>query len=285
MIVSSQKKTFRKTCSRIGLAAAVFLAAATVGYANRASANTLMAQYYLPRTNAGDGQNTNAVVGRADFTYLSPSSNGNMQVTIFNDSLPASANELISNIAFQVQNASGTPLTGTPTGPSGNPSDTADPYINGGTTEITSIGSTSLVTNSIAAGISTNLTFPWTVSFGTANGLSNAYSISSAAGSSSIGDDLGPAAAESNYADASANFIAGVAGSSPVMAGPVTFDFNIPGLTSSDIISNVNFGYGLGGQYASANPASVPAPEPTVLSLLAIGLAALSITRRGTKRA
>jgi hypothetical protein len=263
--------------SRTVVAGAIILGiAAGMGYSIPAHADNLMAEYYLPSTNVGDAHD---LAGRAFFTYMTSSAQGNLQVELINDSTPDSVNDLISSVSFTIAAPDQMLLAATPRGPSAAAGQTADPYIwsfAGGTTGPTQIaGLSPLQSTTGSPGVTADLAAPWTI-----NLTGHEYVLSSAAGATGPGDRLGPTAAASNYLYFS-NII-GVSSSDPILAGPIFFDFTVPGLQSTDSISGVSFGYGTDGGTISGRLPTVPAPEPVAWALLASGMVAGWAIRRKT---
>lgn len=252
--------------------AALALTAAANRTAAPARADNLMAEYYLPGTNTGGTHN---ITGRAIFSYLTSAPQGNLQIELINDSTPDSANDLISGIQFNISTPSGSELISTPRGPSGAAGDTADPYAwsqSGGTEDLTQIvGLSPMQTQGSAAGITANLVSPWTVAHNAGQ-----YSLSAVSGQAA--DLLGPEAAASTYQYFSNT--SSVSASDPILAGPVFFDFTVPGLTGTDTIGNVIFDYGSSGDSIAGNPAAVPAPEPTAWLILIAGAMGFPVITR-----
>ncbi len=255
---------------RMMLAAGLLAATgASVWNAGSAAADNLMAEYYLPSTNVGDAHD---ITGRAFFTYLTSSAQGNLQVELINDSTPDSVNDLISGVNFSISTTDQAPLVSTPHGPSAAAGQTAAPYawsFSGGSatgpTEVTGLSPFTTATGSPE--LTSQLSFPWTISQ-----TGGQYSLNSDSGAGGPGDRLGPAADASAYKYFSN--INSVSGADPILAGPIFFDFTIPGLQSLDSITGVSFGYGTGGGLVSAAPAAVAAPEPAPWLLLSLGLLA-----------
>ena len=275
--MSIQRDVWRVRRS-IPSALAAAAVALSVGAANwtaaPAAADNLMAQYYLPSTNTGS---THELTGRAIFTYLTSSAQGNLQVELINDSSPDSVNDLISGIAFGISAPGTGALSSTPRGPDAAPGDTADPYAwsmaSDNQTDLTQItGLAPLQTSTLSAGITAGLPFAWTVSES-----GGQYSLLA---SGAQGDLLGPAGNSINYQYFGNP--SSVSASDPILAGPVFFDFTVPDLQSTDSITGVTFGYGTGGNSIAGNPAAVPVPEPAagLALVLSLGLAGFSILTR-----
>ena len=274
--MSIQRNVWRVRRS-IPSALAAAAVALSVGVANwtaaPAAADNLMAEYYLPSTNTGS---THELTGRAIFTYLTSSAQGNLQVELINDSSPDSVNDLISGIAFGISAPGTGALSSTPHGPDAAPGDTADPYAWSQAADDTEaltqiVGFSPMQSQDSAAGITANLVSPWTVAQNAGQ-----YLISSAGGQAA--DLLGPGAAESDYQYFSNTD--SVSAADPILAGPVFFDFTVPGLQSTDTIGNVFFGYGISGDSTAGNPAAVPAPEPAAGLILITGAMGLPIITR-----
>lgn len=234
-----------------------------------------MAEYYLPSTHTGG---TQFLTGRAIFTYLTSSTQGNLQVELINDSSPDSVNDLISGVAFDILTPTNAPLVSTPYGPGDTTGQTADPYswsmAADNQTDLTEItGLAPLQTSTISAGVTAGLTAPWTLS-----GNGGEYSLSVSA---SHGDLLGPTGNSDAYQYF--NNPSSISVSEPILAGPVFFDFTIPNLQSADTITGVSFRYGVNGYSIAGNPAAVPAPEPAAGIAMGLGLVGLAmLTRRKT---
>ncbi|MGC8559523.1 MAG: PEP-CTERM sorting domain-containing protein [Phycisphaerae bacterium] len=262
-IPSYAGKARRSIISALAAAAVALSMGAANWTAAPAAADNLMAEYYLPSTDTGSAHE---LTGRAIFTYLTSSAQGNMQVELINDSSPDSVNDLISGISFGISTPGSGSLASAPHGPDAAAGDTADPYAwsmaadnQTGPTQIT--GLSPLQTSTISAGITSGLVVPWTV--GESAGQ---YSLSVGGAE---GDLLGPTGNSLDYQYFSNT--SSVSASDPILAGPVFFNFTIPDLQSTDSITGVTFGYGTGGNSIAGNPAAVPAPEPSVLALFGMG--------------
>lgn len=247
----------------LATAAATALSIAAMGQNARATVTvTTLGSFTLTGYNASD---TNPLNAKVTFSYVTGSTNGDLYVTIANNSVPDSDAELIRDILFNIGGI--TPVA----------SSTAA-YLPSGATELTDGGSGSFSVKSIPVGSSTALSDDWTqsTSSGGAYGVPSRNYFDLAATHSSKGkptDFVGPSilagsSPYANYADGNSS----VQNSSPILAGPVTFELNIAGLGANSAISNVYVGYGTSGEYSSSlNPSPNPAPEPSVLAFLGMG--------------
>ncbi len=241
----------------LAAAAVAGLSVAAVGQNARATTTTL-GSFTLSGFNGGDGTTTNALNATVIFSYVSGSSNGNLDVTIENNSMPQSDGELIRNIDFQV---------------SGITPGSSAAYLPNGATELTDSGNGAYSVATIAVGPSTNLQDDWalTTGSGTSGGYFNLTSEHTQTGKPT--DFVGPSIVAgsspySNYADGKNS----VQNSSPIVAGPVTFQVEVSGLTANSSISNVLVGYGTsGGITGPLTPSTTPTPEPSVLAFLGMG--------------
>ncbi len=264
--MSKRKNTMLQKHSTRWLMAAVAVAGLSVAATGQSAdaTTTLLGTFTLSGYDGGDGTSTNALNAKVIFAY-DTSSNGNLDVTIENNSTPLSDGELIRNILFQASNGS------TAISPSG--SDTA--YLPNGATELTDKGGGSYSTKTISPGSSDTLYDSWSLTTGTGP-VSSATYFSLTSDHTTTGkpvDFVGPSigtgsSAYSNYAGANSS----VQSSSPIVAGPVTFEVNIPGLLSTSTIGNVLVGYGTSnGISTPLTPGSTPTPEPSVLAFLGMG--------------
>jgi len=261
--MSKHGSTISITRSSRWIMAAVMAAGLSVAAAGQSAraTTTQLGVFTLAGFNAGDG-NTNPLNAKVIFAY-DTSSNGNLDVTIENNSTPLSDAELIRNILFQASNG-GTSIT---------PSGSVTAYLPNGATELTDKGGGSYSTNTVASGSSTALTDSWSLGTGTLSSSTYFSLTSDHTVSGKPVDFVGPSIVTgsspySNYADGNSS----VQNSSPIIAGPVTFEVNIPGLTSTSAISNVLVGYGTSVGYSTPlSGGPTPTPEPSVLAFLGMG--------------
>lgn len=267
----------------LAAAVAAGLSVVAVGQNARATTTTL-GVFTLNRFNGGDGTATNALNAEVIFSYVSGSGNGNLDVTIENNSTPLSDGELIRNIEFQASNGSGVITPPSNTSP-------VNAYLPNGATEV-NVSASPFTTATIAVGSSTNLSDEtasdpkgdqdgsdaWTVTLGTGS-YWNLTSPTAGKPELYVGPSLGGKSNEFvNYGSINPS----VEEHSPVLAGPVTFEFSVSGLTANSSISNVLVGYGTsGGITGPLTPSTTPTPEPSVLALLAMGaMGSLMLMRR-----
>lgn len=266
--------------------AAVLLA---TGLATTAGADTelgqfTLANYYTPTspTDSTPTDPSNPLTATIAFTYLNAGPNGdNLAVAIANTSTPASSNELIRDVVFQISNNGGlltSPLTSSAT----YLADAADEFDNNGT---------------IPFAPGKTLTYPWSISASAT--YSHSYDLSSMVNpnyaSYTINADM---VGSSSYSMAGINSTAYVFGYAPALipqaaGGSVTFDVNVPNLTSNATIQNVYIGYGqtttAGGHIPQGGyveiPTSEAVPEPSMAATVATLLmgAGLLARRRGRK--
>ncbi len=263
----------------LAAAAVAGLSVVAVGQNARATATTLGSFTLNGFQVTGD---TNPLNARVIFSYVTGSSNGNLDVTIENNSMPQSDGELIRNIEFQMSN-----------GPSAiaPPNTPVDAYLPNGATEV-NVSASPFTTATIAAGSSTNLSNEtpgeadggqdgsdaWTVTSDTGS-YWNLTSPASGKPELYVGPSLGgPSDEFVNYASINPS----VEEHSPVLAGPVTFQFNVAGLAANSSISNVLVGYGTSGGITGPLPSSsTPTPEPSVLAFLGMGaIGSLMVMRK-----
>lgn len=242
----------------LAAAAVAGLSVAAVGQ-NAQATTTTLGSFTLSGFNGGDGTTTNALNATVIFSYVSGSSNGNLDVTIENNSMPLSDSELIRNIYFQVGGI--TPVS-------------SAAYLPNGATELTYNGGGSGSVKTIPAGSSASaLTDSWALAAGSGNysGYFNLTSEHTQTGKPT--DYVGPSIVAgsspySNYADGNP----GVQNSSPIVAGPVTFQINVANLAANSSISDVLVGYGTGTALTGPlTPSTTPTPEPSVLAFLGMG--------------
>ncbi len=248
-------------------AAVAGLSVAAVGQ-NAQATTTTLGSFALNGYNGGDGTTTNALNARVIFSYVTGSSNGNLDVTIENNSMPLSDGELIRNIDFQIGGIA--------------PSSSAA-YLPNGATELTDSGNGTYSVATIAPGPSTNLRDDWALTTGSSSSGSYFNLTSEHTQTGKPTDFVGPSiltgsSPYSNYADGNAS----VQNSSPIIAGPVTFQVEISGLTANSSISNVLVGYGTSGGITGPLPSSsTPTPEPSVLAFLGMGaIGSLMVMRK-----
>ncbi len=79
------------------------------------------------------------------------------------------------------------------------------------------------------------------------------------------------------YADSS---IAGGKSNNPFLAGPVTFQLTVPGVTAATTITDVSFYFGTCEQCVTGRVAQVPEPATWIIASLAIGGLAIAARRR-----
>jgi hypothetical protein len=92
---------------------------------------------------------------------------------------------------------------------------------------------------------------------------------------------IGPPDSNGYYSNANGS-VAGNGPHNPFLAGPVTFDLNIPGVTTDSTITNVTFSFGT---VADSSATLTAVPEPSALLLMGSGLLALGgLMRRRLRR-
>ena len=296
-----REKAMRKNCFRQVksmhsircVSTAVLLASAAMAVAQPAVAvadtslgSFPISNYYTPTspTNPTPTDPSNPLSAAITFTYLSSGPNGdNLSVPIANSSTPASSNEMIRDVVFQVSDH-GNLLTGAPTSSAAYLATSSGEY-----------NKSSGVSGIPAGG---TLSYPWSI--GLSSAYANSFDLSSEQGFQGINEDMvGPAANGTNYGNAgntvATNYFAPAL--VPVGGDTVTFDVNIPSLDSAAQIQNIYLGYGivygstsvlsgyapLGG-YAyitsSDPPAVVPEPSTAAAAGAMLALAGLFIRRR-----